>query len=250
MLEKAYKILARQEKISNNAAKELIDGGFVFANGKKVPIARALLGENSRFIIAKPKKSRLIFEDERIIAVNKPFGKISESLEKEFGARLLNRLDKETSGLILLYKDEDFRAACIEEFKKQRVHKAYIAIVEGILSEQMTINEPILTIKGKQGAFSRVSKEGLAAQSTLTPLLVSGKKTLIKALIATGRTHQIRVHCAYAKHGIVGDEKYAKIPAKRMFLHSFELGILGYNFRANLDESFNEFGFEVKNLQI
>ena len=248
MQDKAYKILAKQENISHNAAKSLIDSGLVFVGAQKVAIARALMSENSRFTIKKPQKSRLIFEDDKIIAVNKPFAMTSENLEKEFKAKLLNRLDKETSGLILLYKDENFRARCIEEFKKQRVFKSYIAIVSGVLADEITINEPILTIKSKQGAFSKVRKEGLSAQTTLTPLLVSGKKTLIKALIATGRTHQIRVHCAFIKHGIVGDEKYAKSTAKRMFLHSYELGIFDYKFRANLDESFNEFGFEIKNL--
>ena len=76
------------------------------------------------------------------------------------------------------------------------------------------------------------------------------KKTLIKAKISTGRTHQIRVHCAFIKQGIIGDEKYAKIASKRMFLHSFRLRIFDYDFKADLDESFNDFGFEIKNLQI
>lgn len=248
MQDKAYKILAKQEKISHNTAKSLIDSGLVFCGAQKVAIARALMSENSRFIVKKPQKARLIYEDDKIIAVNKPFAMKSEDLEKAFGAKLLNRLDKETSGLILLYKDENFRAKCIEEFKKQKVYKSYLAIVSGVLADEITINEPILTLKSKQGAFSKVSKEGLSAQTTIAPLLVSGKKTLIKALIATGRTHQIRVHCAHIKHGIIGDEKYAKISSKRMFLHSFELGIFDYKFRANLDESFNEFGFEIKNL--
>lgn len=248
MQDKAYKVLAKQEKISHNIAKSLIDNGLVFLDGKKISIARTLINENSHFIIQKPQKARLIFEDDKIIAVNKPNNTKSEDLEKEFHAKLLNRLDKETSGLILLYKDENFRLKCIEEFKKQRVYKSYLAIVSGILASEITINEPILTIKSKQGAFSKVSKGGLFAQTTLTPLLVSSKKTLIKALISTGRTHQIRLHCAFAKHGIIGDEKYAKITAKRMFLHSYELGLFGYKFKADLDESFNEFGFEVKNL--
>lgn len=250
MQDKAYKVLAKQENISHNAAKELIDSGLVFCGVQKVAIARALMNENSHFIVKKPQKSTLIFEDAQIIAANKPFGKKSEDLEKEFNAKLLNRLDKETSGLILLYKDENFRLKCIEEFKKQRVYKSYLAIISGVLADEVTINEPILTIKSKQGAFSKVSKEGKSAQTTLTPLLVSGKKTLVKANIATGRTHQIRVHCAFIKQGIIGDEKYAKIASKRMFLHSFRLRIFDYDFKADLDESFNEFGFEIKNLQI
>ncbi len=250
MQDKAYKILARQEKISNNVAKELIDSGLIFCKGKKVLIARTLMDENSRFVLEKPKSTKIIFEDDKLIALNKPFGRVSEDLQKEFKAGLLNRLDKETSGLILLYKDEKFRNLCIEEFKRQRVFKSYIAIVSGVLADEVVINEPILTKKTRQGAFSKVSKDGLPAQTTLTPLLVSGKKTLVKATISTGRTHQIRLHCAFIKHGIIGDEKYAKITAHRMFLHSFELKIFNYHFRADLDESFNELGFDLKGLQI
>lgn len=250
MQEKAYKVLAKQEKISNNAAKELIDSGLVFLSGEKVRIARALVRQDAKFTLQKRRKSTLIFEDERLIAVNKPFGVISESLESEFNVRLLNRLDKETSGVILLCKDEKFREICVGEFKAQRVAKCYLAIVSGVVSEELSICESILTLKTPRGAISKISKDGTNAQTIITPLLVSGKKTLIKATISTGRTHQIRVHCAFAKHGIVGDAKYAHSNAKRMYLHSYEIGILNYKFTAKPDESFNEFGFDIKNLQV
>ena len=76
-------------------------------------------------------------------------------------------------------------------------------------------------------------------------LMVSGKKSLVKVRIETGRTHQIRVHLANAGFGVIGDEKYAKSRAKRMFLHSYETEILGLKFKAPLGKSFNEFGFEI-----
>lgn len=248
MQEKAYKLLSRQENISHNAAKELIDSGLVSVNGVKVSIARTLLDSKTKFTLIKPKKAQIIFEDERLIAVNKPFGLLCQTLEKHFKARLLNRLDKETSGVILLCKDENFRKICIDEFRAKRVFKSYFAILSGVLGEEVTINEPILSIKTSRGAFGKVSKDGALAQTTLVPLRVCGKKTLVKALIPTGRTHQIRIHAAFIKHGIIGDEKYAKIPAKRMFLHSFEIKILNYHFKADLDESFCEFGFDIAGL--
>lgn len=246
--EKAYKLLARQENISNREAKELIDGGLVFAYGKKITVARALVREGIKFNISKAKKAQIIFEDNRIIAVNKPNFFVSERLEGEFNARLLNRLDKETSGVILLCKDEAFRLSCIEEFKKQRVFKSYIAVLNGILAQELELNEPIKTIKGKNGAFSKVAKDGLSATTKLIPLMVQGKKTLAKIIIKTGRTHQIRVHTAFAGYGVIGDEKYAKISSDRMYLHSYELGILDYFFKANLDDGFAKMGFEIKNL--
>ncbi|MCW1361138.1 RluA family pseudouridine synthase [Campylobacter sp. US33a] len=248
MQEKAYKLLALQEKISNNRAKELIDQGCVFVSDKKVLLARGMLDTKTKFNIIFPRKSHILFEDENLIAVNKSFATISEGLEKQFNAKLLNRLDKGTSGVLLLCKNEEFRLKCIEEFKKQRVYKSYLAIVSGILAEEVEVNEPILTLKNKHGAVSKISKNGLSANTLITPLMVQGKKTLVKAVINTGRTHQIRLHCAHIKHGIIGDDKYAKIASNRMFLHSYETQIFNYSFKASLDESFNQFGFDIKNL--
>ncbi|MBS4234796.1 RluA family pseudouridine synthase [Campylobacter vulpis] len=248
MQEKAYKLLALQENISNREAKDLIDRGLVFSSGKKVVLARALMREGTKFSLLKTKKPKILFEDEKILAINKPYSYISEELESEFKAKLLNRLDKETSGLILLCKDETFRQLCIEEFKRQRVYKSYIAVLDGILAEEVVVDEPISTSKSKNGAFSKIVKDGQNALSTISPLMIQSKKTLAKICIQTGRTHQIRVHSAFIKHPVVGDEKYGKIVADRMYLHSYELKILDYEFKANLDESFAKLGFELKNL--
>ena len=247
MQDKAYKLLAIQEGISNREAKDLIDRGCVFSHGKKVVVARALMDNRSKFNVVKTKNSQIIFEDEKIIAINKSYASISENLEKKFSAKLLNRLDKETSGVVLLCKDEDFRKLCIEEFKKHRVYKSYIAVLDGILAEEVEVNEPILTVKIKSRAISKVSKDGLNASSLIIPIMIQAKKTLAKIIIKTGRTHQIRVHTKFIKHGVVGDEKYAKITSDRMYLHSYELKIFNYSFRANLDNSFAKFGFDIKN---
>ncbi|WP_257906254.1 23S rRNA and tRNA pseudouridine synthase [Campylobacter lari] len=248
MQEKAYKLLAMQEKISNNAAKDLIDKGCIFAMGKKVVIARALMSSKTRFVVQKIKKAKILFEDDKIIALNKPYGEISENLESVYNAKLINRLDKETSGVLLLSKDEEFRLKCIQEYKKQNVYKSYLAIVDGVIAEELEICEKITTKKNKSGAFSKIDKFGLEAHTQVIPLMVNAKKTLIKAVIKTGRTHQIRVHLNHIKHGIIGDEKYAKISSSRMYLHSYETHIFDYQFKALLDESFNAYGFEIKNL--
>ncbi|TKX30522.1 RluA family pseudouridine synthase [Campylobacter aviculae] len=248
MQEKAYKILASQENISNREAKDLIDKGCVFACGKKVVIARALMSNKTKFNVLKTIDPRVIFEDDKIIAINKPYGYISEDLEKKFCAKLLNRIDRETSGIILLCKDENFRKLCIEEFKRQKVYKSYIAVLDGILAEEVEVNEPILTIKTKRGALSKISKNGISASSLFIPIMIQAKKTLVKIIIKTGRTHQIRVHAKFLNHGIIGDEKYAKISSNRMYLHSYEIQILNYQFKADLDDSFSKLGFEIKSL--
>lgn len=243
--EKAYKLLALQEGISNNEAKALIDDGLVFAKGQKVLIARGLMSETTKFSVQKQPKPSVIFEDKNLLAINKPAFITSEKIGEMYKFPLLHRLDKETSGVLVLVKNEEFQKTAIEEFKKMRVKKAYVAIVKGIVSEDITINEPILTLKTKGGAHSKISKDGKEAISHVVPLMVVGKKSLVKVSIDTGRTHQIRVHLAAVNHPIVGDEKYGKNRANRMYLHSYAMEFLGYKFRADLPSEFSEFGFEI-----
>ena len=185
--EKAYKILAKQKNISNNEAKELIDSGLVYAKGQKVMIARALMSENTKFSVEEMPKPSIIFEDENLIAINKPATITSEKISQIYKFPLLHRLDKDTSGVLLLVKNNEFAALAINEFKKMKVEKIYVAAVRGIMSEEVVVNEPILTIKNKNGAFSKISKDGKEAISEISPLMVTGKKTLVKVAIKTGR---------------------------------------------------------------
>lgn len=247
--EKAYKLLALQEKISNGAAKELIDLGLVYADGKKLAIARGEISADTKFKVQDQPKPNIIAEDNDILAINKPAFLTSNKVAEIYKSTLLNRLDKETSGVLLLTKNDEFRSKAIKEFMNMRVKKIYFAIVKGVVSEEMIIDSPILTIKGKGGAFSKISPNGKSAITRVFPFMVSGKKSLIRIEIDTGRTHQIRVHLSSQNLPIIGDEKYGKNSSKRMYLHSYQTEILEYKFVAPLDKSFNEFGFEVgKNL--
>ncbi|WP_069637947.1 RluA family pseudouridine synthase [Campylobacter pinnipediorum] len=243
--EKAYKLLALQEGISNNEAKELIDSGLVFAKGQKLAIARAMLNINTKFTVQKLQEPKKIFEDENLIAIDKPAFITSEKISEMYKTPLLHRLDRETSGVLLLVKNEEFAKIAINEFKNMRVKKTYVAAVKGIFSEDVLVNEPILTIKGKGGAISKISKDGKEAISRVSPLMVVGKKTLLKVEIDTGRTHQIRVHLASLNAPIVGDEKYGKNRANRMFLHAYSIEILKYKFKSFLPSEFNTLGFEI-----
>ncbi|AII14587.1 23S rRNA and tRNA pseudouridine synthase [Campylobacter iguaniorum] len=244
--EKAYKLLALQEGISNNEAKELIDAGLVSARGQKIVVARGMLSDTTTFKVMKIAKPTKIFEDENIIAVNKPPFVISEKVAEMFKFPLLNRLDKETSGVVLLYKNEEFQQKAIKEFANNKVDKTYLAIVRGIVVEDFSVELPITTVKMRSGAFSKIDlSRGKTAITHVSPLMVEGKKSFIKVVIETGRTHQIRCHLAHAGFGVIGDEKYAKNSSKRMYLHSYEISLLGYKFRAPLDRSFSEFGFEI-----
>jgi 23S rRNA pseudouridine1911/1915/1917 synthase len=229
-MEKAYILLAKQEGISNRAAKELIDRGLVFAKDKKIKIARGLLPENTRFKIINNPKPRKIFEDENILVIDKPPYVTSEEISKKYGFKLLHRLDKETSGVLVLVKNEEFRRDAIKEFKNQKVYKEYIAWVSGIVAEEMKIDLPIKVIKTKTGAYAKISSDGEDALTEIEPILAFRTKSKIKAVIHTGKTHQIRAHLKAVDHPILGDEKYGGEPFKRVMLHHHKFKIFDYEF--------------------
>ena len=235
-MEKAYKLLAFQEEISNKKAKELIDRGIVYAGDQKVKIARALMNEEVKFRVEIPHDIKIIYQDAFVAAVDKPPFVDSYDIESAIeGSELLHRLDRETSGVLVLMRDKQWGARAIEAFKKRKVIKKYVAWVEGMIYEEQLIELPIITHKKGGAAFSKVDiKKGKKAITKIRPLEIQGKKSKIEIEIDTGRTHQIRVHLAHIGHPIVGDERYgSKTKAKRVLLHSKYLKIFDYEFEAD-----------------
>jgi 23S rRNA pseudouridine1911/1915/1917 synthase len=205
-------------------------------------IARGELPENTKFKVHKIEKIQPIFENDDLIVVDKPAYVNSDEIERQFkDAVLLHRLDRETSGVLMLVKDEDFRQIAIEEFKKDKVYKEYIAWVEGIISEPIDVDKAILTTKKNNRATSNVSAKGKPARTEIFPDIVSGNKTKVKCIIHHGRTHQIRTHLRYADHPIVGDEQYGGRRAKRVMLHAYKVKLLDYEFTAPEPKAFVHF---------
>jgi len=233
-MENAYKLLAIQENISNSKAKELIDRGVVYIGDKKVKIARGLMDDDVRFRVEEFNDIEVIFEDDDILAVNKPSMMDSYDLEKKLGFSLIHRLDRETSGILLLAKNEEFLAKAIAAFKKRVVIKEYVAWVEGVIYEEMEIKLPISTYKRGGKAFSKVDmKLGKNAITKVKPEEIQGKKSKVLLHIESGRTHQIRVHLSSVNHPIVGDTQYgSKTTSKRILLHAKSISLLGYTFEA------------------
>jgi len=233
-VEKAYKLLAKQQGISNKKAKEVIDRGLVFVGDKKVKIARAELPDDTRFRVEDVADVKILYEDENIVAINKPAQVDSYDIQDAIdGVELLHRLDRDTSGVLLLGRNREFIDHAINEFKNRRVKKEYVAWVEGVIYEEIEIEAPILTIK-KGKAFSKIDDiKGKKAYTKVKPLEIQGKKSKVSIEIKTGRTHQIRVHLAHIGHPIVGDEQYgSRTQTKRMLLHSARMAIFDYAFEA------------------
>lgn len=245
--DKAYKVLAKQEGISNSKAKELIDKGLVRAAGKKVMIARGEIDEDTVFSVKEIASIKMIFQDDDIVAIDKPAFLTSDEVARKFpDYMMLNRLDKETSGVMLFAKNEDFQKKAIGEFKANRVYKEYVAIVDGKVVEEIEIDKPILTAKNRGIAKSKIDlKKGKPAKSTVYPMLVEGKHSKIKIVIDTGRTHQIRVHLNSVGLPIIGDAIYGKPAANinRVLLHSKKTQIFDYTFEAKEPREFRVYEF-------
>jgi 23S rRNA pseudouridine1911/1915/1917 synthase len=168
---------------------------------------------------------------------------------------IVHRLDKETSGLMIMAKDRESFLQLKKLFSQRRMSKKYIALVHGIVKNNSgTIDAPISRSSShkKQVASARKMTGKIREAITQYEIVKQYKKfTLIEAHPLTGRMHQIRVHCAHIGHPVVGDRKYAnkklykKDGSLRHLLHaqdlSFELSGKKYSFKAPLPADFAAF---------
>ena len=236
-MEKAYKLLAQQEGISNKKAKDLIDRGLVYYLDKKIKIARAEMPNDTYFRVEEIEKVNIVYQDEHILVINKPAlldtYELADAIEED-ETELIHRLDRDTSGVLLFARNPEFLADAIQAFKQRKVKKRYVAWVEGVFCEEIKVEAPIATHKQGGKAFSEVNEErGRPAVTIVRPLEIQGKKSKVEIEILTGRTHQIRVHLSHIGHPIVGDERYGSVTrSKRILLHAKAISLLGYAFEA------------------
>lgn len=171
----------------------------------------------------------VLFEDEQMIVIDKPQGlavhmgtglqigliealrwiKKEQGREEDF-LELAHRIDKDTTGCIVIAKNPLFLKYLQAEFKARRVHKHYHAIVHGQWPDDITeVNAPLLKRDVHEGEkIVTVDAAGKASNTHFKLLKSSPSASFIEASPLTGRTHQIRVHCQHAGHPIVGDRKY------------------------------------------
>jgi len=208
----------------------------------------------------------VIFEDEHLLALNKPSGLavhggsglkfgLIETLRamrpKERALELVHRLDRETSGLILIAKRPAALKALHGLLREQGgIDKRYLALVDGRWPRHLELAEaPLKRFERKSGErIVRVTRDGKPSQTRFTLRQGYGSCTLVEAAPLTGRTHQIRVHAQYAGHPLLGDDKYfsdtsrsrtKELGLRRLFLHAsqlrFRLDKRTYDLQAPLD---------------
>lgn len=202
--------LARKLDISKKKAKALLDARSVFVNRKRVWMARHKLreGDTVEFTDSTPTAGRqdadILFQDEHYLAVNKQPGIISNgenSLESMLRQELslpgllsIHRLDKDTSGCLLLAMNRPAFNLMLALFKKKLVDKTYHTIVSG------SVNTPDRTITDEI--------DGQTAITHIKMLDANRQASHLQVKIRTGRTHQIRKHLASIKHPVLGDRQY------------------------------------------
>ncbi|MEI3392045.1 MAG: RluA family pseudouridine synthase [Clostridia bacterium] len=232
-----------QEDISRSMVQKLIEQKNIKVNGKETKHSYKLkLNDEIEIFVPEAKEINLkaqdiplnvIYEDNDIIVINKPKGmvvhpangnpdgtlvnavmnKCKDSLSGiggEIRPGIVHRLDKDTSGAIIVAKNDKAHIALSEQLKNHEVKKTYLALVRGIIKEnEATINMPIARSK-KDRKKMDVDKDGKEA---ITHFKVLGryknKYTLLQINLETGRTHQIRVHLSHIGYPIIGDEVYS-----------------------------------------
>ena len=243
--------------LSRSMVQKLIKENRVFVNGKNEKESYKIkVNDNITIQIEEPKSSKLeaqdiplniIYEDNDIIVINKPKGMVVHpgngnpdntlvnavlahckgslsGIGGEIRPGIVHRIDKDTSGLIIVAKNDKSHINLSEQIKNHEVTKIYTALVKGNISEdEATIDMPIGRDKKDRKKMS-VTRDGKEAVSHIKVVKRYGNYTLIRVKIDTGRTHQIRVHMAKIGHPVIGDEVYSsgknEFGVKGQMLHS------------------------------
>ncbi len=236
--------LAQNQKISRVTVQRLLENGKILVNGKSVkPSYKVQKDDCIQIEKEEPKEVSMkaqnipisiLYEDENMLIVNKPKGMVvhpangnpdgtlanavmaicKDSLSGiggEIRPGIVHRLDKNTSGVVMIAKNDETHIALSNMLKNHEIKKTYIALVRGIVKEnEATINMPIArsTSDRKKMAVARNGKDAITHFKVLQRFY-DDNITLLEIQIETGRTHQIRVHLSHIGYPVLGDDVYS-----------------------------------------
>lgn len=237
-----------------------IKEGNILVNGNKVKTGYSLkendiisIGELKIDTTIKPENIPLdiYYEDEYIMVVNKPSGMVVHpapgnyshtlvnalmyhtkelsDINGEFRPGIVHRIDKDTSGLLLVSKTNEAHRILAEDFKAHKIKRKYTALVSGIIeTNKGKINAPIGRSTRDRKKMEVTDENAKTAVTNFTVIERLKNATLLELILETGRTHQIRVHMGFIKHPIINDSTYNKtiINDYGQMLHA---GYIGFN---------------------
>ena len=261
--ERLDKFIADNSDISRSYAAKLCEDGLVMLSGK--PLAKKYKitgGEEIEIDVPEPEELSIepedipldiVYEDSDVIVVNKPqglcvhpapgneSGTLVNGLVYHCGGELsaingvirpgiVHRIDKDTSGLLIVAKNNEAHLKLSEQLKERKAMRKYVALVNGNIKEEGgTINKPIARnpVDRKKMAVVQGGREAITHFNVLERF---GQYTLVECILETGRTHQIRVHMASIGHSIVGDPLYGikkeKFNLPGQLLHAKTIGFV------------------------
>ena len=244
---------------TRSAVKKLVDDGEITVGGNKVKAGRTLkIGEEISVSIPDPVKLDLeaenipldiIYQDKDIAIINKPQGMTVHAGNGTHGSTLVNallyhldslsgingvirpgivhRIDKDTSGLLVVAKNDAAHLSLSEQIKNKTCHRIYLALLEGTVKQNDGIIDTFIGRSDKNRTMMAVKDSGRRAVTHFKVLKRYKEFTFAEFRLETGRTHQIRVHCKYIGHPIVGDPVYGyekqKFKLNGQLLHAWKL---------------------------
>lgn len=244
--------------ISRSQLQKWIEDGNVTVNGEKVkPKYKLVVGDRVVVQPEKPQKIDLepenipldiVYEDDDVIVVNKPQGMVVHpapghpnhtlvnallyhsplsTINGEFRPGIVHRIDKDTSGLLMIAKNDLAHRSLAAQLKAKTNEREYVALVHGVIKEERgTIDAPLGRSK-KDRKKQAVVEDGRHAVTHFKVLERFQHYTLVSCRLETGRTHQIRVHMKYIGHPLAGDPLYGPrktLPGNGQYLHARLLG--------------------------
>ena len=251
--ERIDKYLAEELGISRSTVKKMIDEGFVLVNGKKAKASLILSEADELFVKdgfikeasfeAEDIPINIVYEDDDLLVINKKSGMVVHpgngntsgtlvnalmhytknlSNKEAFRPGIVHRIDKDTSGLMLVAKNDKAHDILAEGFKNKTIKREYIALVCGVIQEDSgVIDAPIGRDAKDRKKMCVTSENSKKAVTHFKVLKRYENYTLLKLILDTGRTHQIRVHMKYIGHPVYNDPVYGKAYNDfGQFLHS------------------------------
>ncbi|MGN0649416.1 MAG: RluA family pseudouridine synthase [Oscillospiraceae bacterium] len=256
------KLIAEQTELSRSAAAKLIEQGMVTVNGapaqkKTVPevgavVAITLPEPQPCDILPENIPLEIVYEDSDLLVVNKPKGMVVHPAAGHYSGTLVNalmyhcgsslsgingeirpgivhRIDKDTSGLLMVAKNDAAHLGLSEQIKAHSFLREYEAVAVGAVKEDGTVNAPIGRHKTDRKRMCVTTENSREAVTHYFVLERFAGYTHLRLRLETGRTHQIRVHMAYIGHALAGDEVYGSGKPKWLggqCLHARKLGFV------------------------